>query len=161
MHVPEFSTTASQPKPRTAYMSTLTLLMRPVSRGNVVRITLDLYGYAAKRLLQHVQSATALTPPRIDLRYLDNEADLKLLVEAMKFTRKLSETEPLASLIVAPIDPTPDATSDDALAAYIRKNVESAHHPIGKSPPAFPFGLIPIYLVSQVLRLCYLFGTEV
>lgn len=58
---------------------------------------------------------------------------MKLLVEAMKFARRLCQTGPLAEMIIKQVEPPIDVVeaSDERLVQYIQKNLETAHHPSG------------------------------
>ncbi|KIO26242.1 GMC oxidoreductase, partial [Tulasnella calospora MUT 4182] len=116
MHVPQFcAVLSSKPKPNTPYLSILSLVMHPFSRGCV-----------------HTSSSDPKRPPTIDPGYLTNRADLQLMMAAVRFAAHLSRTEPLAPMIVAQTDPLPAVLQDDAaLEDYIKRNFETAHHPIG------------------------------
>jgi hypothetical protein len=58
--------------------------------------------------------------------------DQDSLIEALRFSLTISKTEPLASVIVTRQDPAPDVISDADLANYIKTNLRTIHHPIGK-----------------------------
>ncbi|KAB5588116.1 Glucose oxidase-like protein [Ceratobasidium theobromae] len=58
-------------------------------------------------------------------------ADLDTLVEAVKYGLKVSQTQPLASMIVGRQDPPPGVVSDADIASYVKTYVESVYHPIG------------------------------
>ncbi|CAE6464486.1 unnamed protein product [Rhizoctonia solani] len=117
MHVPEFCTfEASRPAESGRYVSFLNVLMQPTSRGNV-----------------HISSSDPLRAPVIDPRYYHDRFDLDMMVAGLKYTQKLVETEPLASLIQKPIDPRPDQMGDEDLKEYAKNLLESAHHPIGSN----------------------------
>ncbi|KDQ11640.1 hypothetical protein BOTBODRAFT_177042 [Botryobasidium botryosum FD-172 SS1] len=115
MHVPQFTTAmASERKPDTPYLSLLSVAMRPFSRGFV-----------------HINTPDPLLQPVIDPQYLDEEADVDMLVHALKFVRKVAGTSPLADITVTPQDPGPEVKSREAWVEYIKNTLESAHHPIG------------------------------
>ncbi|KAG9126297.1 hypothetical protein FRC07_004035 [Ceratobasidium sp. 392] len=115
MHVPEFCTFgASQPKENGRYVSLLSVIMQPLSRGNV-----------------HATSPDPLQSPSIDPGYYSNPIDLKLMVQGLKYVQKLANTEPLSSLILKPVDPAQNQLDDTSLESYARKLLESAHHPVG------------------------------
>ncbi|EUC61273.1 glucose dehydrogenase [Rhizoctonia solani AG-3 Rhs1AP] len=102
------------PKANTSYLTFFTVVQHPFSRGNI-----------------HLNSSDPLVPPQIDPKYFSKSIDLDILVHSVKFAQKLSETEPLASMIASRQEPAPGVVSDIALANYIKANVESIHHPIG------------------------------
>ncbi|KAG8861966.1 hypothetical protein FRB96_002409 [Tulasnella sp. 330] len=116
MHVPQFCTmAASSAKEKTPYLSILAVYMRPFSRGRV-----------------HASSSDPSSPPTIDPCYFSNKADLQLMIQAVRFARKVVQTEPLASLVVTPTDPSTEVLGDDAeLEKYIKTTLETAHHPMG------------------------------
>ncbi|KAG8758757.1 hypothetical protein FRC11_003125, partial [Ceratobasidium sp. 423] len=117
MHVPEFCTLgASQPVENGRYVSFLNVLMQPVSRGSV-----------------HASSSNPLRAPVIDPRYYHDRFDLEMMIVGLKYTRKLTSTEPLASLIQKPVDPRPDQMDEPELEEYAKSLLESAHHPIGSN----------------------------
>ncbi|CAE6487067.1 unnamed protein product [Rhizoctonia solani] len=117
MHVPEFCTLeASRPAENGRYVSFLNVLMQPVSRGSV-----------------HASSSNPLRAPVIDPRYYHDRFDLEMMVAGLKYTQKLANTEPLASLIQRPVDPRPDQMNGPELEEYAKNLLESAHHPVGSN----------------------------
>ncbi|ELU44666.1 choline dehydrogenase, putative [Rhizoctonia solani AG-1 IA] len=139
MHVPEFCTfEASRPAESGRYVSFLNVLMQPTSRGNV-----------------HISSSDPLRAPVIDPRYYHDRFDLEMMVAGLKYTQKLVETEPLASLIQKPIDPRPDQMGDEDLKEYAKNLLESAHHPIGSNSmlPREDGGVVDSKLKFAILTL--------
>ncbi|KAJ1300921.1 hypothetical protein OPQ81_003347 [Rhizoctonia solani] len=102
------------PKANTSYMTIFTAVQHPFSRGNI-----------------HLNSSDPLVPPRIDPKYFSKSIDLDILVYSVKFSQKLSKTDPLASIVVTRQDPAPEVTSDSEIADYVKTNIASIHHPIG------------------------------
>jgi choline dehydrogenase-like flavoprotein len=74
---------------------------------------------------------------------------LDSLVEAVKFGLTISKTEPLASAIVGRQDPAPGVVTDADIADYIKNNVESVYHPIGR-PVLIMFNIshLTVFLVG-------------
>ncbi|KAG9125584.1 hypothetical protein FRC07_006994, partial [Ceratobasidium sp. 392] len=105
---------AGVPKANTSYVAMLMVLQHPFSRGSV-----------------HINSADPLAKPTCDPNYFSKTIDQDSLVEALKFSLKVSQTEPLASLIVARQDPAPNVTSDADLLTYAKTYTRTIHHPIG------------------------------
>ncbi|KAG9121402.1 hypothetical protein FRC07_002661, partial [Ceratobasidium sp. 392] len=105
---------AGVPKANTSYVAMLMVLQHPFSRGSV-----------------HIHSADPLAKPTCDPNYFSKTFDQDSLVEALKFSLKVSQTEPLASLIVARQDPAPNVTSDADLLTYAKTYTRTIHHPIG------------------------------
>ncbi|CAE6444530.1 unnamed protein product [Rhizoctonia solani] len=119
------------PKANTTYMSILVAVQHPFSRGSI-----------------HINSTDPLVPPQIDPKYLSKSIDLETLVRSVKFTQKLAETEPLASIVATRQDPAPEVVSDSDIAEYIRTNVGSVHHPIGTASlaPKELGGVVDVHL---------------
>ncbi|KAH7337843.1 alcohol oxidase [Rhizoctonia solani] len=105
---------AGIPKANTSYLSLVTAIQHPFSRGNI-----------------HINSSNPLVAPQIDPKYFSKSIDLETLTLTVKFGQKLSKTEPLSSMIVARQDPAPEVTSDAAIIDYVKANAATIHHPIG------------------------------
>ncbi len=87
--------------------------LRPESRGHV-----------------RIQSADPLVPPKMVANYLATEHDRNTSVEAVKFARKIAQTEPLKSLITREIKPN-NPQSDADLLEFCRNNGATIFHPTG------------------------------
>lgn len=88
--------------------------LHPLSRGTV-----------------HIQSRDPMVLPAIDPNYLSNPLDLEIMVDALKFARKLAETEPLHSTIARQVEPAADVMSDEDLARYVRAKLSPVFRPVG------------------------------
>ncbi|KAJ1300912.1 hypothetical protein OPQ81_003337 [Rhizoctonia solani] len=102
------------PKANTSYVSLLMVNQHPFSRGNV-----------------HINSSDQLMNPQINPNYLSKSIDQETFLQALKFGLRISQTEPLASLVVARQDPSPETTSNEAYTEYVKMNARTIHHPIG------------------------------
>jgi choline dehydrogenase len=69
--------------------------------------------------------------PVIRANYLDAAHDRRLMVEGVKFARKIAAQAPLAALITAEMTPGPAAQSDDEILAHIRRDGGTVYHPCG------------------------------
>jgi choline oxidase len=69
--------------------------------------------------------------PRINLNYFSDPYDLPKLVQAMKFTRQLIETESLSRFLQDELYPGPGVQSDDEWQGYVRDVCETVYHPCG------------------------------
>ncbi|KAL1853963.1 hypothetical protein Daus18300_011630 [Diaporthe australafricana] len=97
------------------FVSLLGILMRPFIRGSV-----------------HIQSSNISQSPEIDPRYASTAYDLQYLVEAGKFSRKIAQTEPLASFLVGEYSPGLDAVNtDEKWAAYAQEAMITIYHYAG------------------------------
>ncbi|PIL24202.1 hypothetical protein GSI_13955 [Ganoderma sinense ZZ0214-1] len=107
---------AITPTPGSAYITLNVGHMHPFSRGSV-----------------HINTTNPLASPAIDPKYGDKNIDLQIVLEGTKFARTITETEPLASLIVAPRLPAFNTTkpTDADWLQYITANLSSIYHPVG------------------------------
>jgi choline dehydrogenase-like flavoprotein len=90
------------------------VLLQPESRG---RITLA--------------SADPQAAPAIDPGYLTEAADVRRLVDGLRFAEKLFAADELAQYVGEPMDPYPGVVDDEALARYVRERSETLYHPVG------------------------------
>ncbi|CUA69183.1 Oxygen-dependent choline dehydrogenase [Rhizoctonia solani] len=121
------------PKANTSYLTFFAAVEHPFSRGNVKK---------------HLNSSNPLVPPQIDPNYLSKSIDLEILVRSVKFVQRLSETEPLASIIALRQEPAPEIASDGAIIDYIKAYFDSAYHPIGTASlaPKVDGGVVDAHL---------------
>jgi choline dehydrogenase len=87
--------------------------LRPESRGHV-----------------RIQSADPLVPPKMVANYLATQYDRDTSIAAVKYARKLSQTEPLRSLITREVKPNNPQT-DEAILDFCRENGATIFHPTG------------------------------
>ncbi|KAJ7473442.1 alcohol oxidase [Mycena latifolia] len=87
--------------------------------------------HAFARGTVHIASADPLDAPTIDPRVLDNTLDIEILVQAIKFSRRLAATGELRTAITREVLPGAVVQSDSALAEYVRQTVGTLFHPIG------------------------------
>ena len=69
--------------------------------------------------------------PVIDLNYFSDPYDMRLLLKAMRFTRRLAETKSFQAIIKTEAHPGPEVHSDDEWTSYIRQVCETVYHPCG------------------------------
>ncbi|KAL2832724.1 hypothetical protein BJY01DRAFT_253746, partial [Aspergillus pseudoustus] len=72
-----------------------------------------------------------LAAPLADSAFLRNPIDVKLLIEAIKFARAVTQTPELAAFNPVELVPGAGVSSDEDLEAYIRGAAESLFHPSG------------------------------
>ncbi|KAJ7482022.1 alcohol oxidase [Mycena latifolia] len=87
--------------------------------------------HAFSRGTVHIASTDPLAAPVIDHRVLDNALDIEVLVQAIKFSRRLAATGELRAAITREVLPGAAVQSDSELAAYVREIVSTVFHPIG------------------------------
>ena len=69
--------------------------------------------------------------PIIDLNYFSDPYDMRVLLKAMRFTRRLMETQSFQALCKAEVHPGPGVQSDDEWMSYIKSVCETVYHPCG------------------------------
>ncbi|KAF8063510.1 alcohol oxidase [Lyophyllum atratum] len=104
-------------EPGQSHLSFMLGLVHPFSRGTV-----------------HINSPDPSRPPSIDPRVLDNDVDINILVETIKFSRKLIMTDALRGIAGPEVAPGPEVQSDGELKEYIRNAVQTVFHPVGTAP---------------------------
>ncbi|EJT96840.1 FAD-linked reductases C-terminal domain-containing protein [Dacryopinax primogenitus] len=100
--LPYYCTTTTPPEEGKAYMTILAALNSPFSRGSI-----------------HVASSDPEQPPLCDPHYFENDFDMQVLGEGLKFIRRLQDVEPFKSMIVKQIDPSPKLQTDGELRNHI------------------------------------------
>lgn len=88
--------------------------LRPKSRGEVT-----------------LASDDPFAEPLIDPRFLTDPTDVAVNVAALKIGRAVLNAPAFRHLNAGEASPGPEATSDTALAAYIRNTVKTDFHPVG------------------------------
>jgi len=89
-------------------------LLRPKARGSI-------------RLASSDPREKAL----IYANYLDNDDDLSVMREGMRWIRKVFETKPLANLIKKEVAPGSSIKTDVQWEGYIRDSAQTVYHPVG------------------------------
>jgi choline dehydrogenase len=87
--------------------------LRPESRGYV-----------------RIQSADPLTPPKMFANYLSTQYDRDTSIAAIKYARKIAQTEPLRSLITREVKPN-NPQSDEEILEFCRNTGATIFHPTG------------------------------
>jgi choline dehydrogenase len=104
---------ASLPGPDQGY-ALLVSLMAPHSRGSV-----------------QLRSAVPQTGPRLDPNYLSDPRDIDVLVAGLDLARSIGRAKALDPWRSAEVHPGPDARTGASLRAYLRKALQTYHHPVG------------------------------
>lgn len=98
------------------YFSFFIALLHPFSRGSV-----------------HIGSSDLSTEPIIDLHMVDNAIDMELMVQAIKYARKVVRTDPLGKMLGDEVIPGSEIETDEEIKEYIRNTVQTVFHPVGTS----------------------------
>jgi choline dehydrogenase len=77
----------------------------------------------------HIRSADPAAPPAIRYNYLATENDRRVLVEGLKFIRRLCATPPMKDYVVDEFSPGDRVQTDDDWLAYCREMGETVFHP--------------------------------
>jgi len=85
---------------------------RPTSKGEIM-----------------IKSADPFMHPRITANVFSTDHDVKEMLEAVKFLRRLAAQKPLADLIVEELRPGPDVKTDEAMIADFRQRSGTVYHP--------------------------------
>ena len=89
-------------------------IIRPLSRGRL-----------------WLRSADPAEHPVIDPHYLEEKADVRALLAALKLSREVGEAKALAGFRAREIAPGPDVRTDEELIEYGMRNLITYHHQVG------------------------------
>jgi len=78
-----------------------------------------------------LRDANPASDPRILFNYLDHPDDLPEWRKAIRLTREIFATEPMADFVDHEIQPGEHAQTDEQIDEMIREHAESAYHPCG------------------------------
>ena len=123
------------------------------------------YGFSGAICLTRLQnigrvslrSSDPKDPPLFRMNYLQREADVQKLVDAIKLMRQLFHTSFFDEFRGAEIAPGTDVTSEEALVAYIRNTASTMWHPVGTCK----MGTDPRAVVDPELRVHGIEGLRV
>ncbi|KAJ3479105.1 hypothetical protein NLI96_g9295 [Meripilus lineatus] len=105
------------PEPGKNYVTLIYILQHPISRGTI-----------------HATSSNPLDHPEIDPHYFENDFDLELLTEHVKYIKnEIATTEPFKSGVVREVDPGFDTTSDEAIREFVKKSACTTFHALGST----------------------------
>ncbi|KAH9943228.1 alcohol oxidase [Epithele typhae] len=108
---------ASRPNPPEAgkrYITLYSAMNHTMSRGTI-----------------HTASKDASVEPHFDPRYFEEEVDLQVFLEMVKFSRSLASVAPLKDMIVKELNPGPDVQSDEALVDWLKQTFTTTWHTAG------------------------------
>ena len=79
----------------------------------------------------HIANSDPAADPIMVSNHFTHSDDIAACLQALKLTRKVASTGPIANLIEQEVRPGPDQASDEALVAYLRATGATAYHPVG------------------------------
>jgi choline dehydrogenase len=77
----------------------------------------------------HVRSADPSAPPSIRYNYLATENDRRMMVEGLKWVRRIVSAPPLRDYVIDEYYPGPKVRSDEDWLAFVRESGETVFHP--------------------------------
>ena len=77
----------------------------------------------------HIRSPDPSTPPAIRYNYLATETDRRVMVEGLKFIRRICATPPMRDYVAGEFMPGERVQTDDEWLAYCREMGETVFHP--------------------------------
>jgi choline dehydrogenase len=78
-----------------------------------------------------LKSSSPLDPPAIRANYLSTDADMRVIIEGVKFSRRLAQHEPLAKFRGDELHPGASVQTDGEIAEFIRAEAQTLYHPVG------------------------------
>jgi len=76
-----------------------------------------------------IRSADPSVAPAISYNYLATEKDRRVMVDGLKFLRRIVNTKPMAGYVVEEVQPGPSVQSDDEWLQFCRDTGETVFHP--------------------------------
>ncbi|MEW6687715.1 MAG: choline dehydrogenase [Pseudomonadota bacterium] len=76
-----------------------------------------------------IRSSDPREPPAIRYNYLATERDRRVMLEGIRWIRRIAAAKPLAGYIAAEEMPGPKAQSDEELLAFLRESGDTVFHP--------------------------------
>jgi len=95
-----------------------------------ITLTLGLSAPHSRGLLT-LRSADPADAPVIHANYFQDPRDLEAMLSGVRLAQQIGTAPAYSRLRGAPIEPAADATSDDALRAFIRRSAATIFHPVG------------------------------
>jgi len=112
--MPTYLSRPNNPEPGKKYITIVSILNHPWSRGTV-----------------HATSTDPLAPPAMDPHYYEDDFDLQSMVELVKFVRRLGKTSPLSDIIEREHNPGPEVQTDEEIVAWTKQYTNSIAHTSG------------------------------
>ncbi|KLO07026.1 aryl-alcohol oxidase precursor [Schizopora paradoxa] len=114
-----FATFVSEPPAQGHYVSVLSAVVSPTSRGSVTLNTTDPFDF-----------------PNIDPGLLSSPTDVAIMVESLKSARRFLSAPAWKTYVIAPFGTGVNLTTDADFEGYARANAGSLYHPVGTAAMA-------------------------
>jgi choline dehydrogenase len=79
----------------------------------------------------HIRSANPHDQPAIRFNFLADPIDQRTMVDGFRLVRTIANAPPMEAFRGEEVSPGVDVASDEAILDWIRRNSETAYHPIG------------------------------
>ena len=89
-------------------------IMNPKARGDV-----------------KLRSSNPIDLPLINPNFFSNKEDLNLMIDSVKFARKVVKSKPLSEIVISETLPGKNITSDNDLENFCKRTVKTNWHPVG------------------------------
>lgn len=101
--------------------------------------------------------------PLLNFRYFEdvNSYDAKILVEGIKWARKIAKESPFKEHLVQEVAPGPDVQSDEELSEYARKAAHTVYHPAGTCKMGTPSKDPNVVVDEKTMRVVGLHGIRI
>ncbi|KAI0066612.1 alcohol oxidase [Artomyces pyxidatus] len=110
-----FGSRPKLPLPGKKYLTLTAHVNHPFSRGSI-----------------HAKSTDPLEHPELDPHYFEEEYDLTMFVETIKFNRRLAQREPFKSILTGTeVNPGPEVQTDEQIADFLKANLLTGYHTVG------------------------------
>ncbi|KDQ20130.1 hypothetical protein BOTBODRAFT_27544 [Botryobasidium botryosum FD-172 SS1] len=111
---PNYVPAAHPPNIKKKYFTVCGIHNRTLSRGTI-----------------HITSTNPVNHADIDPHSLEQDEDMVMILEIMKFIRKLPETEPFKGMVAKELNPGPECVTDQDMRTYIKKYLRTSWHTAG------------------------------
>ncbi len=105
----------------------------------------------------HASSKEPRTPPTIRFNFLTAQLDREVTLEAMRITRRIMAAPAMRGIVGDEIAPGAALQADDEMLDWVRRNAETAYHPVGTCK----MGWDPMAVVDDQLRVHGMDGLRV
>lgn len=101
--------------------------------------------------------------PLLDFKYFEDKDsyDAKILVEGMKYARKIAQQSPFKEHLVCEVAPGPSIQTDEQLSEYARKAAHTVYHPAGTCKMGTPSKDAKVVVDEKDLRVVGLKGIRI
>lgn len=96
-----------------------------------------------------LKTADPLDAPAIRANYLSTAADMRVIVEGVKLSRRLAHAKPFVDYRGGELHPGPNVKTDQEIIEFIRAEAQTLYHPVGSCK----MGNDPMAVVDDRLRL--------